>query len=175
MTYTCPSCDRGEAAPGCLNDSRCEGRTIPAIQFETAEEARKDRAHAEAYYRQAEKMLTANERTLHAEIERLQTELKGRHQRQHDAEALAGEYLMQRDDARAELAILRPLTTYVMPMGAAGEKYLNSIAPWPHPLPTMFRWEECFNAMLEAGRREAHTNAEMEARMRAAQRAASNT
>jgi hypothetical protein len=107
MTYPCSSCNRDEGSPVCLNDSRCEGRTIPAIQFETAEEARKDRAHAEAYYRQAEKMLTANERTLHAEVERLQGELKARHQRQHDAEALAGEYLIQRDDAREKLGRLR--------------------------------------------------------------------
>lgn len=41
---------------------------------------------------------------LTAEVERLQGELKARHQRQHDAEALAGEYLMQRDDARAKLS-----------------------------------------------------------------------
>lgn len=37
----------------------------------------------------------------------LLADMKGRHQRQHDAEALAGEYLMQRDDARAELERLR--------------------------------------------------------------------
>lgn len=45
------------------------------LQLETAEEARKDRAHAEAYYRQAERLLTANEATLHAEIERLRSDL----------------------------------------------------------------------------------------------------
>lgn len=39
-----------------------------ALQFDTAEEARKDREHAEAYYRQAEALLTGNERTLHAEL-----------------------------------------------------------------------------------------------------------
>lgn len=44
-----------------------------------------------------------------AEIARLKSDLKGRHQRQHDAEALAGEYLMQRDDARAK-ATPTPLT-----------------------------------------------------------------
>jgi len=41
------------------------------VALETAEEARKDRAHAEAYYRQAEKLLTATEQTLHEEIQRL--------------------------------------------------------------------------------------------------------
>lgn len=76
---------------------------VTPLTLETAEEARKDRAHAEAYYRQAERLLTANEQTLHAEVERLKSELTARQQRQHDAEALAGEYLMQRDDARAKV------------------------------------------------------------------------
>jgi hypothetical protein len=46
-------------------------------------------------------------RALAAELERLQSELKARHKRQHDAEALAGGYLLQRDDAWAELERLR--------------------------------------------------------------------
>lgn len=45
------------------------------LTFETAAEARADREHAEAYYRQAEHLLTANERTLHAEIARLEAQL----------------------------------------------------------------------------------------------------
>lgn len=40
-------------------------------QWETAEQALKDREHAEAYYRQAEALLTGNEQTLNAEIKRL--------------------------------------------------------------------------------------------------------
>jgi Lar family restriction alleviation protein len=42
-----------------------------ALSFETAAEAKADREHAEKYYRQAERLLTSNERTLHAEVERL--------------------------------------------------------------------------------------------------------
>ena len=45
------------------------------LMLETAEEARKDRAHAEAYYRQAERLLTANEATLHAEVQGLRAAL----------------------------------------------------------------------------------------------------
>lgn len=40
-------------------------------------------------------------------IEQQAADLKVRQQRQHDAEHLAGEYLMQRDDARAEVERLR--------------------------------------------------------------------
>jgi hypothetical protein len=45
------------------------------LTFETAAEAKADREHAEAYYRQAEHLLTADERTLHAEIARLKAQL----------------------------------------------------------------------------------------------------
>lgn len=38
--------------------------------------AHAEQAHAEAYYRQAERLLTANEQTLHAECERLRDNLK---------------------------------------------------------------------------------------------------
>jgi hypothetical protein len=38
------------------------------------------------------------------EIERLRAELRKRHDRQHEAEALAGHYLVQRDEAREQLA-----------------------------------------------------------------------
>lgn len=48
---------------------------VAPLTLETAAEARKDREHAEAYYRQAEKLLTANEQTLHAEVQRLTAEL----------------------------------------------------------------------------------------------------
>lgn len=54
------------------NEMRAVWRAMHAVpaplQLETAEEARKDRAHAEAYYRQAEKLLTGTEATLHAEL-----------------------------------------------------------------------------------------------------------
>lgn len=45
------------------------------LSFENAAEAKADREHAEKYYQQAERLLTANERTLHAEIERLKAAL----------------------------------------------------------------------------------------------------
>ncbi len=48
---------------------------VAPLQLETAEEARKDRAHAEAYYRQAERLLTANERTLHDEVSRFRAQV----------------------------------------------------------------------------------------------------
>jgi hypothetical protein len=41
------------------------------MQLLSASGGTKDREHAEEYFRQAEKLLTANEQTLHAEIERL--------------------------------------------------------------------------------------------------------
>ncbi|HEU6454745.1 MAG TPA: hypothetical protein VN201_04725 [Roseateles sp.] len=48
--------------------------TLAPLTLETAEQAKKDRAHAEAYYRQAEQLLTANEQTLRAECSRLAAE-----------------------------------------------------------------------------------------------------
>lgn len=50
-------------------------------------------------------------------IEKLQSELKARQQRQHDAEALAGEYLIQRDDARTDAARYRWLRSRVFKDG----------------------------------------------------------
>ena len=41
------------------------------------------------------------------EIERLRNELRKSHEHQHEAEALAGHYLVQRDDARDALAAER--------------------------------------------------------------------
>jgi hypothetical protein len=48
---------------------------VTPLTLETAEEARKDREHAEAYYRQAERLLTANEATLRAERDQLLEQL----------------------------------------------------------------------------------------------------
>ena len=44
---------------------------------------------------------------LEAECDQRRTELAIRHERQHETEALAGQYLVQRDDARAERDQLR--------------------------------------------------------------------
>lgn len=44
---------------------------------------------------------------LEAERDKLRTELAIRHERQHETEALAGQYLVQRDDVRAERDQLR--------------------------------------------------------------------
>lgn len=44
------------------------------LQLLSASEGTKDREHAEKYLKQAEKLLTANEQTLHAEIGRLTAE-----------------------------------------------------------------------------------------------------
>lgn len=48
---------------------------VASLTLETADEARADRAHAEAYFRQAEKLLTANEQTLRAERDQLLEQL----------------------------------------------------------------------------------------------------
>lgn len=46
------------------------------LSFESAAEAKADREHAEKYYRQAERLLTANERTLHEAIAKKDAALK---------------------------------------------------------------------------------------------------
>lgn len=72
------------------------------IQFEAAEEARKDRQHAEAYYRQAEFLLTSNEKTLHQRIADLEAQLKAP-----QAQGVPADFHSHRDAWRRALTLAR--------------------------------------------------------------------
>lgn len=63
------------ASPAAPAQQAAQAERVAPLQWESAEEARKDRAHAEDYYRQAERLLTASERTLHDEISRLRAQV----------------------------------------------------------------------------------------------------
>jgi hypothetical protein len=40
MTYPCQSCNRDEGSPVCLNDSRCEGRSVTGLASRDISEAK---------------------------------------------------------------------------------------------------------------------------------------
>lgn len=89
------------------------------LQLEIAEEARKDRAHAEAYYRQAEQLLTANEQTLRAERDQLVGALQ-RLSDQCDRLRFPGQ--TKSDAEKNALAVLARAAQFQAPVTVQGEQ-----------------------------------------------------